>query len=179
MRLRIEQNEHLWKVERSPDDGAEVACYDHTEELVWRHLNVFEHKCEIRCRLPRARCSKTQKIYRVCPPWEGLSKHSTKAFESMALLVMREMPEAVVARHVKETDTRLCRMLKRHEETTYPLADWSNVICVGCDEISKHQSRRILTAARTSFINLGIAQIDLADRLHDEMHQVPLRHPVP
>ena len=65
VRLRIEETEHLWKVERSPDDGAEVACYDHTEEMVWRHLNVFEHKCEIRCRLPRARCSKTQKIVRV------------------------------------------------------------------------------------------------------------------
>jgi hypothetical protein len=22
-----------------------VVCYDHTEEIVWRHLNVFEHKC--------------------------------------------------------------------------------------------------------------------------------------
>ncbi len=61
MRLRIEETEHLWRVERSPGDGAEVACYDHTEEMVWRHLNVFEHKCEIRCRLPRARCSKPQK----------------------------------------------------------------------------------------------------------------------
>ena len=136
VRLRIEETEHLWKVERSPNDGAEVACYDHTEEMVWRHLNVFEHKCEIRCRLPRARCSKTQRIYRVCPPWEGLSKHFTKAFEAMALLLMREMPVAVVARHVKETDTRLWRMLKRHVEAAYPLADWSNVICVGCDEMS-------------------------------------------
>ena len=136
VRLRIEETEHLWKVERSPNDGAEVAGYDHTEEMVWRHLNVFEHKCEIRCRLPRARCSKTQKIYRVCPPWEGLSKHFTKAFEAMALLLMREMPVAVVARHVKETDTRLWRMLKRHAEAAYPLADWSNVICVGCDEMS-------------------------------------------
>ena len=136
VRLRIEETEHLWKVERSPHEGAEVACYDHTEEMVWRHLNVFEHKCEIRCRLPRARCRKTQKVYRVCPPWEGLSKHFTKGFEAMALLLMREMPVAVVARHVKETDTRLWRMLKAHVEAAYPLADWSNVICVGCDEMS-------------------------------------------
>ncbi len=45
VQLRIEETEHLWKVERSRDEGAEVVCYDHTEEIVWRHLNVFEHKC--------------------------------------------------------------------------------------------------------------------------------------
>jgi transposase len=45
-------------------------------------------------------------------------------------------PLAVVAKHVKETDTRLWRMLKLHVEAAYPLADWSNVICVGCDEMS-------------------------------------------
>ncbi len=42
VRLRIEETEHLWKVERSPNDGAEVACYDHTEEMVWRHLYLFK-----------------------------------------------------------------------------------------------------------------------------------------
>ena len=67
VRLRIEETEHLWKVKRSPDEGSEAACYDHTEEMVWRHLNVFEHKCEIGCRLPRARYIKTQKVYPLCP----------------------------------------------------------------------------------------------------------------
>ncbi len=54
VRLRIEEAERSWMVGRSPYDVAEVACYDHTEEMIWRHLNVFEHECEIRCRLPRA-----------------------------------------------------------------------------------------------------------------------------
>src|SRR4051794_4399068 len=85
VRLRIAETKGLWETERSPEEGATVTCYDHTEELVWRHLNVFEHKCEIRCRLPRARCGKTGKIYRIKPPWEGLSKHFTQSFEAMAL----------------------------------------------------------------------------------------------
>jgi hypothetical protein len=41
--------------ERSPGQGVEVARSDHTKELVWRHLNVVERECEIRCRLPRRR----------------------------------------------------------------------------------------------------------------------------
>jgi hypothetical protein len=65
-----------------------------------------------------------------------LSKHFTKGFEAMALLLLREMPVAAVARHVKETDTRLWRMLKRHVEAAHPQPDWSQVTCVGCDEMS-------------------------------------------
>jgi hypothetical protein len=40
---------------RSPEQGVDVACSDHTKELVWRHLNVVERECELRCRLPRRR----------------------------------------------------------------------------------------------------------------------------
>jgi len=145
VRLKIAETEHLWEVERSPGAGARVVCYDHTEEMTWRHLNVFEHQCEIRCRLPRGRCSKSGKVYRVQPPWEGLSKHFTKAFEAMALLLMREMPVAVVGRHVGETGTRLWRMLKAHVAAAYPQADWSDVVSVGCDEMSVRKGRNYIS----------------------------------
>jgi len=136
VRLRIEETKDLWESERSPEAWARVTCYDHTEEMVWRHLNVFEHACEIRCKLPRGRCRQTGRIYRVRPPWEGLSKHFTKGFEAMALLLMREMPVSAVGRMVGETDTRLWRMLKAHVAAAYPEGDWSQVVCVGCDEMS-------------------------------------------
>ncbi len=51
--------------------------------------------------------------------------------------------------------------------------------CAGIDEQAKHQGRRILTAARPSFIDFSLALIDQAERLHDEMHQVILRHQLP
>jgi transposase len=144
VRLAIKETEALWQQERSPA-GAAVSCYDHTEELSWRHLNVFEHHCEIRCRLPRGRCSQTGKVYRVRPPWEGLSKHFTKAFEVLALFLMREMPVAAVARQLKENDTRLWRMLKAHVAAAHPQADWSEVYCVGCDEMSVRKGHRYIS----------------------------------
>lgn len=144
VRLAIRETAQLWQSERSPA-GAEVRCYDHTEEVSWRHLNVFEHRCEIRCRLPRARCSKTGKIYRVRPPWEGLSKHFTKAFEVLALFLMREMPVAAVSRQLKENDTRLWRMLKAHVAAAYPQSDWSEVYCVGCDEMNVRKGQRYIS----------------------------------
>jgi len=145
VRLSIRETEEFWRVERSPGEGAKVSCYDHTEEMTWRHLDVFEHRCEIRCRLPRGRCSQSGKVYRVRPPWEGLSKHFTKGFEVMALMFMREMPMAVLSRKLQETDTRLWRMLKAHVAAAYPQADWSQVYCVGCDEMSTRKGHHYVS----------------------------------
>jgi transposase len=135
VRLWVEETPYLWNGE-SITAKEQVTAYDHTEELVWRHLNVFEHRCEIRCALPRGQRATTGQVYRVLPPWEGLSKHFTQAFEAMALLLMRQMPVAAVARHVGETDTRLWRMLKAQVAAAHPQVDWSGVVCVGCDELS-------------------------------------------
>jgi hypothetical protein len=90
--LEIRETAQLWESLRCPQDGSLVSCYDHTEVLTWRHLNVFEHRCEITCRLPRGKCRQSGHVFRVRPPWEGLSTHFTKEFEAFALLLMREMP---------------------------------------------------------------------------------------
>ena len=45
MLFEIRETARLWE---------SACCYDHTETLTWRHLNVFQHRCEIACRLPRA-----------------------------------------------------------------------------------------------------------------------------
>ncbi len=107
VRLRITERTSLLSQQRCPDDGGEVCTYDHGREREWRHLNVFEHKCYIQARLPRMRCRTCGKIFQVKAPWEGLSMHFTAAFESMSLLLMREMPVKKAAEFIQETDTRL------------------------------------------------------------------------
>jgi len=134
--LEIRETARLWETERCPKEGGPVYCYDHTEELVWRHLNVFQHRCEIRCRLPRKKCRQCGGVYRVRPPWEGLSGHFSREFEAYALLLMREMPVKRVGAVVGESDTRLWRMLFKHVEAAYAEADFSNVCCVGVDELN-------------------------------------------
>ena len=134
--LEIRETPHLWESTRCPKDGSLVFCYDHTEVLTWRHLTVFQYRCEITCRLPRGKCRQEGHVFRVRPPWEGLSTHFTKEFEAFALLLMREMPVSKVAEMVGETDTRLWRMLFRQVDAAYAEADFSNVCCVGVDEMS-------------------------------------------
>jgi len=143
--LTLGETERLWETERCPQDGGRVTCYDHTAELVWRHLNVFEHQCEIHCRLPRGKCGQCGHVYRVRPPWEGLSKHFTKAFEAYALLLMREMPMARVAAVTGVSDTRLWRMLFAHIDGAYAAADFSQVCCVGVDEMNLRKGRKYIS----------------------------------
>lgn len=143
--IHIRETPEFWLCYRCPHDGAKVTCYDHVEELVWRHLNVFEHRCQIHCRLPRSKCSGCKKIERVQPPWEGLSKHFTKQFETLALLLVREMPVATAAEIIGETDTRFWRMIFAHVDCAYKKKDMSEVTCVGVDEMSIRKGHEYLT----------------------------------
>lgn len=143
--IELRETPRLWESLRCPEDGGRAYCYDHTELLTWRHLNVFEHRCEITCRLPRGKCRQCGHVFRVRPPWEGLSTHFTKGFEAFALVLMREMPMSKVAEVVQETDTRLWRMLFRQVDAAYAEADFSKVCCVGVDEMSVRKGHEYIT----------------------------------
>jgi transposase len=143
--LEIRETGSLWESVRCPEDGGLVFCYDHTELLTWRHLNVFQHRCEISCRLPRGKCRQCGHVFRVRPPWEGLSTHFTREFEAFALLLMREMPMSKLGELVGETDTRLWRMLFRQIDAAYAQADFSNVCSVGVDEMSVRKGHQYIS----------------------------------
>ena len=143
--LEIRETTKLWESVRCSKDTGLAFCYDHTEVLTWRHLNVFQHRCEIICRLPRGKCRQCGHVFRVRPPWEGLSTHFTKEFEAFALLLMREMPMSRVAQLVGETDTRLWRMLFRQVDAAYAEADFSNVCCVAVDEMSVRKGHEYIS----------------------------------
>jgi transposase len=143
--LEVKETSSLWETLRCPQDGGMVFCYDHCETIAWRHLNVFQHHCEISCRLPRGKCRQCGHVFRVRPPWEGLSTHFTKEFEAFALLLMREMPMNQVAEMVGETDTRLWRMLFRQVDAAYAEADFSQVCCIGADEMNIRKGHNYIT----------------------------------
>lgn len=143
--LEIREKAPLWDSLRCPKDKGTVGCYDHVEKVTWRHLNVFQHRCEISCKLPRGKCRQCGHVFRVQPPWEGLSMHFTREFEAFALLLIREMPMNKVAQLVGETDTRLWRMLFRHVDAGYGAADFSAVTCVGVDEMNVRKGQEYIT----------------------------------
>ena len=161
--LEIRERPSLWESARCPQDGGLVFCYDHTEALIWRHLNVFQHRCEITCRLPRGKCRQCGHVFRVRPPWEGLSIHFTKEFEAFALLLIREMPMAKVAEVTGASDMRLWRMLFKHVDGAYAQADFCNVCCVGVDEMSVRKGQEYISV----FADLVAKKVIFATEGHD------------
>jgi transposase len=71
--------------------------------------------------------------------------HFTREFEAFALVLMREMPMKKAAEILQETDTRLWRLLFAHVETGYGQADFSQVCCLGVDEMSVHKGHQFIT----------------------------------
>jgi transposase len=140
--IGIRETGELWKEQKCAVDGHALVGFDHAQERRWRHLNIFQYRCEIVCKLPRGKCVKCGKIRTISPPWEGLSKGFTLAFEAMCLLLMRDMPVNRVASFVGEHDTRLWRMLNRHVEKARKDKKMDNVTAICCDELSMRKGHQ-------------------------------------
>jgi transposase len=143
--LRVENTQEVWKTERCPKCGGVTKAYDHTEEVRWDHLHVMQYRCQITCRLPRGRCDRCNHTWRVRPPWEGKAGGFSKEFEAFALMLMREMPVKKAAEVLGVTDTRLWRLLQCHVAAARKEADFSNVSCVGVDEMAIRKGHRYIS----------------------------------
>lgn len=144
----IRETGKLWPAERCPEGacGSEgITCHDHTETRAWRHLDVFGKRADLLCNVPRGRCPRCRKVYRVKVPWEGRGKHFTTGFEGFALALLREMPVSKAAEIVQETDQRMWRMLFAHVDAAYGQLDLSEVTWIGADEMSTRKGHHYLT----------------------------------
>jgi transposase len=75
----------------------------------------------------------------------------SKEFEAFALMLMREMPVKKAAEVLGVTDTRLWRLLQCHVAAARNEADFSNVSCVGVDEMASRKGHRYING----FANLA------------------------
>lgn len=88
------------------DEGELQGGYD-TEPRVWRHLNFFEHKCYLHCRVPRVKMS-DGKVRGVSVPWSRPGSGFRLLFEAYVMkLIESESPVSSVAAHTGETAPRL------------------------------------------------------------------------
>ena len=61
-----------------PKTGERHSIYDHRRERTWRHTDINEYKCYIRCRIPRVKSSVGVKTIEV--PWTDSSNQYTHNF---------------------------------------------------------------------------------------------------
>lgn len=136
------------------DKGEQVVAYD-TEEREWRHLNFFEHKCYLHCRVPRIPMS-DGKVRMVEVPWARSGSGFTLLFEAYTMkLIESEMPVSSVAKHTCVTAPRIWRVFHHWVSKAREHIDLSGVCRIGIDETSSRKGHNYIT----NFVDLDTRQL--------------------
>lgn len=136
------------------DIGERVSAYD-TEEKEWRHLNFFEHKCYLHCRVPRILMS-DGKVRMVEVPWTRPGSGFTLLFEAYTMkLIESEMPVSSVAKHTKITAPRIWCVFHHWISKARERIELSKVKRIGIDETSSRKGHNYIT----NFVDLDTRQL--------------------
>lgn len=72
--------EYMSDYYEDPDTHEQAILYDHTEMREWRHLDILQYQCYVRCQIPRVR-NKADKVKQVALGWAGKHDRHTYHFE--------------------------------------------------------------------------------------------------
>lgn len=122
-------------------DGQKV--YD-TRERTWRHLNFFQYKTYIHCRVPRIKCDQDG-VKQIDLPWAKPGSGFTMLFEALVLKLSSHMSVSAIAGLLQEHDTRLWRIIKRYVDEARSRVDYSSITAVGVDETASKRGHRYVT----------------------------------
>jgi transposase len=110
-----------------PECGRQLACYDHAEERVWRHLDTCQFQTHLHARIPRVDCPE-HGVRQVDVPWAG--KHSR-----FTLLMERLVIDTLLA----------CQSVSR--TATLTGVSWDQAQAVMQRAVERGQQRKVEAAA--------------------------------
>ncbi len=92
-----------------PETSEVGTLYDHRGQRRWRHLDLFQYRCFIRCRVPRVPSSAGIKTINI-PPWADVSHR----FESWAIqVILHNKHQYKTAEQLRCCYHTISRMIKR------------------------------------------------------------------
>src|ERR1700693_3145117 len=113
-------------------------------EFTRRHLNFFQHPCDITAKLPRTDCAE-HGVLRITAPWAREGSRFTLLFEHAALMLVREMPVLAAARIIEITDKRLWRIVEHYVGRAVERLDLRKLAAVGLDETAAKRGHTYVT----------------------------------
>ena len=127
-----------------PKCGCYAGIHDHREH-VWRHLDMWELRTYVHCRVPRTDCDdcdvRTLKV-----PWETRAReHFTTRMEGKVLRGAQRSTTRCVAEMVGDGDARLWGLIRRAVDQALETADYSGVTRIGLDETSKARGQSYIS----------------------------------
>ncbi len=139
---------------RCPSCGRS-GCHVHdTIERTWRHLNFFQFKTYLHCRVPRTECEDCG-VKQVKVPWARKSSGFTLLMDSMIVILAQHMPAKTVADIIGEHDTRIWRVLEHYVQEARSNEDFSNVHSIGVDETSRAKGHNYISV----FVDLDESRV--------------------
>jgi transposase len=142
-----------------PDGDGEHPVHD-TVTKTYRHLNFFQHECQLQVRTPRVKLPDGS-VRLVEPDFAGRLNGFTLLFEAFVLMLSREMPFAAVARIVGESDYKVLAICEKYVDLACEQADYSMVTNLAIDETSRSKGQDYVTlgadadARRVIFVTEG------------------------
>jgi transposase len=130
-------------------------CHVHdTIERTWRHLNFFQFKTYLHCRVPRTECDECG-VKQIKVPWARKSSGFTLLMDSLIVLLAQHMPAKAVADLIGEHDTRIWRVLEHYVQVARSNEDFSKVYSVGVDETSRAKGHNYISV----FVDLDHSKV--------------------
>jgi transposase len=137
-----------------PRCGQLCAVHD-TVDKEWRHLDFWQHRTDLRARVPRVTCAE-HGVLQVEVPWARAGSGFTLMMEGMILLLAQQMSVSAAARLLRTTDHRLWRVIDHYVTAAHRDKDWSKVRRILVDEPTRsgdslpQAARRASVARQTS-----------------------------
>jgi transposase len=162
--LGLEKPWHLTDITFSPTDrrldiylnfsaGSAFPCprcgkqdckaYDTTEKS-WRHLDFFQHRAYLHCRVPRVDCPDCG-VQQVKLPWARPGSGFTLLYEALIMVLARDMPVKAISRILGEHDTRIWRVIQHYVKAARAEEFYFDVQRIGIDETSRRKGHRYVT----------------------------------
>ena len=130
-----------------PDHTGQLCKIYDSANRIWRHLNFFQHKCFIHCKLPRIKGS-DGKVKTIEVPWARAGSGFTLLFEAFVMsLIESESPINKIAKVVQEDPHRIWTIFNYWTEKAVSNNDISSVTNLGIDETSKKKGHNYITTA--------------------------------
>ncbi|MCP4988726.1 MAG: ISL3 family transposase, partial [Colwellia sp.] len=121
----------------------ECSVHD-TKDRTWRHLNFFQYKAFIHCKIPRCNCG-DHGIKQIDVPWTREGSGFTLLFEAFVMTLVRSMPVNAVAKMIGIYSDRLWRIIDHYVAVAYESVDFSDVTDIGVDETSSKRGHNYIT----------------------------------
>ena len=122
------------------DETGDLCSVFDVKKKTWRHLNFFEHKCYLHCRVPRIKTT-GGKVKLIDIPWARPGSGFTLLFEAFAMcLIEGEMPLNKVGNTLKEDAHRIWTIFNYWIKKAYNADNPNEIKRLGIDEFTSQRT---------------------------------------